>query len=272
VGDPDRVLVRDLRRGQAGRARPRQEQHLIGALLEVAANSVASAGAAQAGGAGRVELCASLDEGGITPSHGTIALARRALAIPLYVLIRPRAGDFVYQDVELAVMRDDIAHCRSLGCDGVVVGALAPDGELDRGACAGLVAAASGMGVTFHRAFDLVADPAATLEALIALGVERVLTSGGMPSAVAGASQLSRLVAQAGPRITVMPGAGVAPDNIAALRDATGAREFHASAKRRLPSAMRGAPPDALGMGAGETRTDVDTVRALVAALAPRST
>ena len=238
------------------------------ALLEVAANSVGSATAAQAGGAGRVELCASLDEGGVTPSHGTIVLARSALAIPLYVLIRPRAGDFVYDAAELAAMERDIVHCRSLGCDGVVVGALTPDGAVDRDACARLIAAASGMGVTFHRAFDLVADQLATLPALIELGVERVLTSGGMTSAVAGAARLAALVAMAGARITVMPGAGIEPGNIAALRDATGAREFHASAKRRLPSAMRHPVADALGMSAGETRSDVDTIRALVAAIA----
>lgn len=238
------------------------------ALLEVAANSVASAAAAQAGGAGRVELCASLDEGGVTPSHGTIVLARRTIAIPLYVLIRPRAGDFVYDDAELAAMQGDIAHCRSLGCDGVVVGALTPEAEVDRRACGRLVAAARGMGVTFHRAFDLVADRAATLEALIDLGFERVLTSGGLASAVAGASRIAALVGQAGARITVMPGAGIAPGNIAALRDATGAREFHASAKRRLASAMRYPVAAALGMSAGETRTDVETVRALVAAIA----
>lgn len=238
------------------------------ALLEVAAGSVASARAAQAGGAGRVELCASLDEGGVTPSHGTIALARQRLTIPLHVLIRPRAGGFVYDDLELAAMLDDISHCRSLGCDGVVFGALTPDRELDRAACARLLAAATGMGATFHRAFDRVPDPPATLESLIDLGFERVLTSGGMPSALAGAPLLSRLVAQAGERITVMPGAGIEPGNIAVLRDLTGAREFHASARRRLPSAMRRPPADALGMGADEARTDVDTVRALVAALA----
>jgi copper homeostasis protein len=246
------------------------------ALLEVAASAVASARAAQAGGAGRVELCASLHDGGVTPSHGTIVRAREGLTIPLHVLIRPRAGDFVYDDAELAAALDDIAHCRSLGCDGVVVGALTPDGEVDRDACARFIEAARGMGVTFHRAFDLVADQAATLEALIDLGFERVLTSGGMPRAAAGAPVLARLVAQAGERITVMPGAGIEPGNIAALRDATRAREFHASA--RMPSeplphdAPRSAIPhsmlEALGMGAGETRTDVDTVRALIAALA----
>jgi copper homeostasis protein len=238
------------------------------ALLEVAANSAASAFAAQEGGAGRVELCASLDEGGVTPSHGTLVLAREGLEIPLYVLIRPRAGDFVYDDHEIEAMVDDIMHCRELGCDGVVVGALTPEGDIDVDACERFLEAAQGMGVTFHRAFDLVEDQAAALEVLIELGFERVLTSGGMPGAVAGAGRLARLVAQAGQRISVMPGAGIEPANVAALRDLTRAREFHASAKRRLPSAMRRAPADPLGMGAGETRTDVDTVRALVAALA----
>ncbi|HET9622379.1 MAG TPA: copper homeostasis protein CutC [Kofleriaceae bacterium] len=236
-------------------------------MLEVAANSVASAIAAQAGGAGRVELCASLAEGGVTPSHATIVAARAALAIPLFVLIRPRAGDFVYTADEHAAMRADIAHCRALGCDGVVIGALTPDAEIDRAACADLIAAAHGLDVTFHRAFDLAADPTRALEAVIDLGCARVLSSGAAPSAVAGAPQLARLVAQAGARITVMPGAGLAPDNIAAVRARTGAREFHASATRRLPSAMRHPVPD-LGMSEGETRTDVEIVRALVAALA----
>lgn len=238
------------------------------ALLEVAANSVASAFAAQEGGAGRVELCASLDEGGVTPSHGTIALAREGLSIPLYALIRPRAGDFLYENAEIESMLDDIAHCRELGCDGVVVGALTAEGEVDQEACAMFLRAAEGMGVTFHRAFDLVPDRQKALETLIELGFERVLTSGGMPSAVAGAASIARLVSQAGGRIIVMPGAGIEPGNILDLREATRAREFHASAKRRLPSAMRRVPGDALGMGAGETRTDVETVRALAAALA----
>ena len=238
------------------------------ALLEVAASSVASALAAQAGGAGRVELCASLDRGGVTPSHGAIVLARTGLTIPLHALVRPRAGDFVYDDAELAAMLADIAHCRALGCDGVVVGALTRDGAVDRDACARFLEAARGMGATFHRAFDLVVDPAATLEALIDLGFERVLTSGGMPSATAGAALLSRLVAQAGRRITVMPGAGIEPGNIAALREVTRAHEFHASARRRPSSAAPGTLADGLGLGTAETRTDVDVVRALVAAIA----
>jgi copper homeostasis protein len=237
------------------------------ALLEVAANSIASAFAAQAGGAGRVELCASLDEGGVTPSHGTIALAREGLDIPLYVLVRPRSGNFLYENAEIEAMLDDITHCADLGCDGVVVGALTAEGEVDAEACQLFLQAAGSMGVTFHRAFDLVSDRVAALETVIELGFERVLTSGGMPSAVAGASSIARLVAQAGGRIVVMPGAGIEPDNVAALRNVTRAREFHASAKRRLPSGMRRTPSDDLGMGGGEIRTDEDTVRALVAAL-----
>lgn len=238
------------------------------ALLEIAANSVASAFAAQEGGAGRVELCACLEEGGVTPSHGTIALAREGLSIPLYVLIRPRAGDFVYENAEVEAMLDDIAHCRALGCDGVVVGALTAEGEVDRDVCALFVRAAEGMGLTFHRAFDLVDDQSSALETVIDLGFERVLTSGGMRSAVAGASSIARLVAQAGGRIVVMPGAGIEPGNVLDLREATRAGEFHASAKKRLPSAMRRVFGDALGMGAGEIRTDIETVRALVGALA----
>lgn len=237
------------------------------ALLEVAANSVASAFAAQEGGAARIELCASLDEGGVTPSHGTIVLAREGLTIPLYVLVRPRGGDFLYENSEIECMLDDIEHCRDLGCDGVVVGALTAEGDVDTEACALFVRAAGRMGVTFHRAFDLVPDRREALETIIDLGFERVLTSGGMQSAVAGASSIAKLVAQAGDRIVVMPGAGIEPGNAANLRAATRAREFHASAKQRLPSGMR-SPTDALGMGAGETRTDVDTVRAIVTALA----
>jgi len=148
-------------------------------LLEIAANSVASALAAQDGGAGRVELCASLGEGGLTPSYATIAIARERLLIPLYVLIRPRAGDFLYDEIELETMRCDVEACTRLGCDGVVIGALDADGNVALGACRDLIYAARGLGVTFHRAFDLARDPALALEDLIALGCERVLTSGG---------------------------------------------------------------------------------------------
>ncbi|MBD8873570.1 copper homeostasis protein CutC [Rhodanobacter sp. DHB23] len=238
-------------------------------ILEVAANSVASALAAQEGGAGRVELCAALELGGLTPSHATIAMARERLRIPLYVLIRPRAGDFLYDDDECEAMRRDIETCVALGCDGVVLGALDADGDVDMGRCYGLVAAAGRIGVTFHRAFDLARDPRRALDDVIALGCERLLTSGGQASAMDGAPLIRELIAQARGRIGIMPGAGVTDRNIAALAAATGAREIHASAKRQLPSRMRHRPPLLTDMQGGELRSDVEQVRALVRAMQP---
>jgi len=237
-------------------------------LLEVAANSVASALAAQDGGAGRIELCASLGEGGVTPSYATIALARERLLIPLYVLIRPRGGDFLYDDLELETMRRDIEACARIGCDGVVVGALDADGNVALGACRELIHAARGLGVTFHRAFDLARDPALALEDVVALGCERVLTSGQRATAAEGAAQIRALIGHAGSRIAVMPGAGVDSTNVVALRNATGATEFHASAKRTLPSAMRYQPNRLADMRGGEMRSDRDEVRRIVQALA----
>ena len=236
-------------------------------LLEIAANSVASAVAAQAGGAGRIELCAALELGGLTPSHAQIAMTRERVRIPLYVLIRPRAGDFVYRDDECETMLRDIEACAALGCDGVVLGVLDADGDIDMARCRALVAAAKGLGVTFHRAIDVSRDPLQALEDVIALGCGHVLSSGAQSSAVAGAALLREMVSRAGGRIAVMPGAGIDAGNLAALREATGAREFHASAKRALPSAMRHAPQRPLGMDDGEIRTDADEVRRMVEAL-----
>lgn len=236
-------------------------------LLEVAANSVASACAAQAGGAGRVELCAALELGGLTPSQATIVLARERLRIPLYVLIRPRAGDFLYGEPECEAMRRDIETCAALGCDGVVLGVLDADGDVDVARCRALMAAAGGMGVTFHRAFDLASDPRRALETIAALGCERVLTSGGQASAMEGAALIRALVAQAAGRVSVMPGAGVDAGNLAALAAATGASEFHASAKRQLPSGMCHRPARLAEMQGGELRSDEGQIRALVQVL-----
>ncbi|MFT4197651.1 MAG: copper homeostasis protein CutC [Pseudoxanthomonas sp.] len=236
-------------------------------VLEIAVNSLASALAAQAGGASRVELCSALECGGLTPSPGQIALVRERLSIPIHVLVRPRSGDFAYADEEHATMLADIAHCAAAGCDGVVVGALTVDGEVDMARCRELVDAAGGLDLTFHRAIDVCRDPAAALEAIVALGFDRVLSSGAAPSAVQGLAQLRRLIRQAAGRIVVMPGAGLDADNVAAVAAATGACEFHASAKRALPAAMRFVPADALGMGGGEIRSDAAKVRRLVEAL-----
>ncbi|KLD63861.1 copper homeostasis protein CutC [Dyella japonica] len=236
-------------------------------LLEVAANSLASALAAQAGGADRVELCSGLELGGLTPSMAQIAQVRERLSIPVYVLIRPRAGDFLYDDDELETMQRDIEGCLSLGCDGVVFGALDAEARVDVARCKPLLSAAGGMGVTFHRAFDMAQDLTQALEDVVTLGAERLLTSGAAASAMAGAGTIAALVKQASGRIVVMPGAGVTAANVAALAQATGSREFHASAKASLPSGMQWTNASLADMAGGEIRTDADEVRAIAAAL-----
>lgn len=236
-------------------------------ILEIAANSLASALAAQQGGASRIELCTALELGGLTPSSAQIAQVREKLSIPVHVLVRPRAGDFAYADEEHATMLADIAHCAAAGCDGVVIGALTAEGDVDVARCREFVSAAGQLDLTFHRAIDVCRDPAAALEAVIGLGFRRVLSSGGAASAMEGSANLRRLIEQAAGRIEVMPGAGIDAGNIAMLMAATGAREFHASAKRSLPTRMRFAPADALGMAGGETRSDATEVRRLAAAM-----
>ncbi len=236
-------------------------------LLEIAANSVASALAAQDGGADRIELCENLGEGGTTPSHGTLAVVRERLRIPVYALIRPRGGDFLYDDAEFEVMRRDIEHCLRLGCDGVVIGALDADGAVDAVRCRELIAAAGTMGVTFHRAFDAARDPSQALQAIIGLGCERVLTSGGATDAFSGAASIADHVKAAGDRLRVMAGAGVTADNIRQIAERSGARELHASARSLHASAMRYRHGGLLGLEPERIQTDVERVRALVAAL-----
>jgi len=240
------------------------------ALLEIAANSPASALAAQDGGADRIELCTALEVGGLTPTHAQIALARERVKLPIYVLIRPRAGDFIYSDLEFETMERDIRNCAALGCNGVVIGVLDAEGNIDLPRCRVLIAAAGKLGVTFHRAFDMSRDPRRALEDIVAVGCERVLSSGARESALAGAALLRDLVVQAAGRIVVMPGAGIDTANIKTIRTLTGAREFHASAKRQIPSRTDQDSGSGLGMDGGEWRTDAGQVRALVAALRPQ--
>ncbi len=235
--------------------------------LEIAANSLASALAAQAGGADRVELCENLGEGGTTPSYGTLTLARDRLTIPLYVLIRPRAGDFLYAAEECDTMLRDIELCVRLGCDGVVIGALDADGRIDREVCGELVAAAGALGVTFHRAFDIAVDQAQALEAIIALRCERVLTSGARLDAVQGMDTIADHVRQADGRIGVMAGAGITAGNIAEIARRTGARQLHASAKGVQHSRMRFRNEALHGLSADWMQTQEASVRALRDAL-----
>jgi len=206
--------------------------------LEICANGVTSALAAQEGGADRVELCQHLEAGGITPSHGQIQLARQLLHIGVHVLIRPRAGDFLYTDIEFEEMKADIAYCRAAGCDGIVIGLLRPDGMVDEVRTRALVNLASPMQVTFHRAFDVCRDPEAALETIIHSGCTRLLTSGMKNTAQEGATLIAKLVRQAGNRIEIMPGSGIDESNVLAIAQSTGARAFHSSAKTVIPSGM----------------------------------
>jgi copper homeostasis protein len=208
--------------------------------LEVCANSITSALAAQDGGALRVELCDNLFEGGTTPSAGQISMAKKLLHIKLYVLIRPRSGDFLYDDVEFETMLADIKFCAEVGCDGIVTGILKADGTVDKDRNAQLVnvAKAANMALTFHRAFDMCADPYQAMEEIIELGFERVLTSGGKSTAMEGASTIARLVKKAAGRIIIMPGSGIDEHNVADLVRFTGVKEFHSSARKMTSSKM----------------------------------
>lgn len=208
-------------------------------LIEVCLDSAESAQAAADGGADRVELCAGLVEGGTTPSAGMIATTRQRIDIGLQVMIRPRGGDFCYSPAEVDCMLRDIEMARDLGADGVVCGVLLPDGTVDRPLTARLIEAAQPLGLTFHRAFDMTHEPFAALEALIELGVERVLTSGQESSALEGLDLITELVERAGDRIVVMPGCGITPRNLGRILAATGAREAHVVGTDLETSPMR---------------------------------
>ncbi len=222
--------------------------------FEICANSVESCLAAQEGGAHRVELCAAIPEGGTTPSYGDIVLARKLLHITLHVIIRPRGGDFLYSPLEVDIMEEDIRRARELGVDGVVFGCLTAEGEIDRPVMERLMKASEGMSVTFHRAFDYVADPFRAVDELAEMGVNRILTSGQQPIAIEGASLLAKLVEHAGSRLIIMPGCGVNEENIATLATHTGAKEFHFSAREPKKSGMK-LRNQALSMG-GDSEYD----------------
>jgi copper homeostasis protein len=209
-------------------------------LIEACVDSVASALAAERGGAGRVELCDSLHDGGTTPSAGTILSVKSAVRLPVYVIIRPRGGGFVYEDHELGVMRLDIEAARMLGADGLVVGALTPSGMVDDDRLRALVDAAGNLPVTFHRAFDLVRDQASALETLVRHGVARVLTSGGASAAIDGASAIGALVRSAAGRIAIMAGGGVREETVQEIVHRTGVREVHVRGTRIARTRMTG--------------------------------
>uniref|UniRef100_A0A8C6KS81 Copper homeostasis protein cutC homolog n=5 Tax=Nothobranchius TaxID=28779 RepID=A0A8C6KS81_NOTFU len=238
-------------------------------LMEVCVDSVESAVSAERGGASRLELCSSLLEGGLTPSLGLLQIVKQYIKIPVYVMIRPRGGDFLYSDQEVEVMKKDIELIKNQGADGVVLGALTEDGRVDAELCMELLAAARPLPVTFHRAFDMVHDPAVALEALITLGFERVLTSGCDCSALEGLPVIKRLIDQAKDRITVMPGGGITERNLQRILEGSGAQEFHCSASSSRDSEMKFRNP-CVRMGAtlsapeyGLKVADVSKVRSL---------
>ena len=215
-----------------------------GKCLEVCCADLQSVRAAVEGGAHRVELCQALGLDGLTPSAGMIASAVE-MGIPVQVLIRPREGDFVYDKDEVLCMQRDIRQARRLGANGVVIGALRPDGSIDEKTVRRLADEAKGLSITFHRAFDVCTNPFEALEQVISLGCHRLLTSGQAPTAEQGIPLLRKLIEQAAGRIIIMPGAGVNPQNAHRILSETGAHEIHGSLRR-------------------EGHTDADLVRAIV--------
>lgn len=236
-------------------------------LLEVAVDDALGLQAALAGGADRIELCAALELGGLTPSAGLMRQAA-GCGVPVMAMIRPRGGGFCYAADELAVMAIDIAAARQSGLAGVVFGALTPDLRLDMAALRGLIARASGLEITLHRAFDMVADWRAAVDQAVALGITRILTSGGALSAPAGLARLAEVARYSAGRIRIMPGAGVSAETVAPLLSLPIA-EVHASCSGPVPP-----DPAALAFGFASPaarRTDAARVRALKAALTAKA-
>ncbi|MBO6247330.1 MAG: hypothetical protein J6N54_00795, partial [Bacteroidales bacterium] len=201
----------------------------IDRFLECCCTDADEAAEAQAGGAGRVELCEDLLCGGVTPSKENIEATLAAVTIPVNVLVRPRGGDFVYDEDEVKSMEESIKMCREIGVNGVVIGALRSDGSIDKATCERLIQAADGLQVTFHRAFDECSDPSRALDDIIGLGCHRLLTAGHAGNVNEGKAMLKELQERVDGRIIIMAGSGVRPGNIDSIEALTGIREFHSS-------------------------------------------
>lgn len=207
-------------------------------IIEIACNDFATAKAAADGGADRLELCSALSEGGITPSFGILNQCREQISIPVFPIIRPRGGDFLYTNDEYNIIKKEVQVCKELGFDGIVIGFLRKDGSIDTEKTKKVVDLAYPLEVTFHRAFDRCNDPLQALEEIIEAGCQRILTSGQQLKAMEGAALIKTLVDVADNRIIIMPGSGVHPSNIKQLAEQTGAVEFHASLRTTSPSNM----------------------------------
>src|SRR5262249_8061521 len=231
--------------------------------IEICVGDVESAIAADVGGADRIELCDNLAVGGTTPSIGTIAEVCRWVSLPVHVLIRPRAGGFVYSEREVAVMRRDIEAAKALGAAGVVLGVLDPEGRIDRERTAELVAAARPLSVTFHKAIDLARDPLEAIDDLIAMGVDRVLTSGGRPTALEGCAMLRRLADRAAGQVVVMAGGRLAVEHLEAVIRTGGVREVHLGSAACRPVAETEAGSSGQDVESPWIRTDARLVKAI---------
>jgi len=231
-------------------------------VVEVCLAGIESAVSAQSGGATRIELCENLAEGGTTPSQGMIALVRKKLSIPVHVMIRPRGGDFCYSDLEFEVMQRDVATAVSLGVDGVVFGLLTPEGRVDVTRTRILMEAARPLAITFHRAFDVTADPLAAFEDLLTLGVDRLLTSGQQATAGEGRELIKQLQGRANGRLQIMAGSGINASNAAALIAATGVREIHVgSACTEMVRGQKMEEAAVVAIGKGMPESDQTTRR-----------
>lgn len=216
--------------------------------LEICCFSLQSALNAQEGGANRIELCDNMFEGGTTPSFGLMKQVREKLTIDVNVIIRPRGGDFLYTSDEFSIMENDILKCKEIGVDGVVFGILLENGEIDRKRALELVKLANPMSVTFHRAIDMSNNLLLALKALIEIGVDRVLTSGGKQTAWKGKDMIRDMVNSSNGLIKIMAGSGVNENNIVKLCDYTNAHEFHFSAKQLIKGRMKYKNPE-INMG-----------------------
>jgi len=237
-------------------------------LLEVCVDSPRGLLAAVAGGADRIELCSALALGGLSPSSGLVYLASQA-PIPVYAMVRPRPGDFVFDQDDIAAMLAEIDALRHSGIAGVVLGANSPDGRLNKDLLSRLLERAQGMGATLHRAFDLTPSLSEALETAIDLGFERVLTSGGKRAVPDAGDAISALVAQARDRIAIMPGSGINGGNVADLLKIAGIREIHASCRSPSPFPLGERSVDFGFQTRSERETDAGVVRQLRAALSP---
>lgn len=237
--------------------------------IEIATSDFRTTHSAVEGGADRIELCANLGEGGTTASYGLIKKCRERFSLSIYPIIRPRGGDFLYNDEEFEIMLHDVKLCKQLGCDGVVIGLLNIDGSIDHARTGKLVDAAYPMGVTFHRAFDRCRDPYEALEQIIETGCERILTSGQKPVATDAVEMIASLHKAADGRIIIMPGSGVRKENIRLLAERTGCTEFHSSLRSQAPGKMQFIHPNFEGSAESYINNSIDPaeVKALRRAL-----